>query len=120
MTPNAHAETAAVATEAGVFLVVGALTPTEIVAAHEMGADYVKVYPLAPVGGPGYLTIVRQPLDDVPVLAAGGFAPEEIPAYRTVGARAYGIGAPLFGADSAERVERIGRALALARGEASS
>lgn len=117
VTPNANAETAAVATEAGVFLVVGALTPTEIVAAREMGADYVKVYPLAPVGGPAYLATVRQPLSDVPCLAAGGFPPGEIPAYRQAGARAYGIAAPLLGAGGDGGVDAVRRAIGLARGE---
>ena len=117
VTPNTSAETAAVATEADVFLVVGALTPTEIVAARAMGADYVKVYPLPPVGGPRYLATVRQPLDDIPMLAAGGFPTDEIPAYRQAGATAYGIGAPLLGADDEASAERIAGALTLARGE---
>lgn len=119
VTPNAKAETAAVAVEHEVFLVVGALTPTEIVAARDMGADFVKVYPLPPVGGAAYLATVRQPLDDIPVLAAGGFAPDEIPDYRRAGARAYGIGGPLLGTNESESRERIAQALALARGEAS-
>ncbi len=117
VTPNARAETAAVAVEAGAYLVVGALTPTEISAARDMGADLVKVYPLPPVGGAAYLSTVRQPLQDIPMLAAGGFPPEEIPAYRAAGASAYGIGAPLFGSTAEEMGRRIGNALRLARGD---
>ena len=117
VTPNASPETAAVAVEQHAFLVIGALTPTEIVAGREMGADFIKVYPLAPVGGAGYLSVVRQPLDDIPMLAAGGFPPDEIPEYRRAGARAYGIGAPLLGANEPDAAARIGHALALARGE---
>jgi 2-dehydro-3-deoxyphosphogluconate aldolase/(4S)-4-hydroxy-2-oxoglutarate aldolase len=98
------------------YLVVGALTPTEIAAAHEHGADLVKVYPLPPVGGPAYLSVVRGPLGDIPMLAAGGFGIEEIPAYRAVGAIAYGIGGPLLGTTPEETRSRITRALALARG----
>jgi len=99
------------------YLVVGALTPTEIAAAHEHGADLIKVYPLPPVGGPAYLSVVRGPLGDIPMLAAGGFGIEEIPAYRAEGAIAYGIGGPLLGATPEETRRRIARALALARGE---
>ena len=62
ITPNVAADVARVASEAGVFLVVGALTPSEIVAAARLGADLVKVYPLPPVGGAAYLTTIRQPL----------------------------------------------------------
>lgn len=117
VSPNAHAGVARVVGEADRFLVLGALTPTEIVAARQLGADIVKVYPLPPVGGAGYLHTVRQPLGDIPMLAAGGFGVEEIPAYRAVGAGAFGIGAPLLESTDEGTRARIGRALALARGE---
>ena len=117
VTPNLAPEVAALAHRAGLFLVMGALTPSEIVAADRLGADLIKVYPLPPVGGPAYLSIVRQPLGDVaPMLAGGGFGIEEIPAYRAAGAVAFGVGAPLLGADDASTRERVARALELARG----
>ncbi len=119
VSPNAHAGVAAVANEADAYLVIGALTPTEIAAGHQLGADIVKVYPLPPVGGPAYLATVRQPLGDIPMLAAGGFGPDEIPDYRAAGASAFGIGAPLLGATEEESRARIRRALTLARGESS-
>ncbi len=119
VSPNASPEVAREATAAGIFLVLGALTPTEIVAARDLGADLVKVYPLPPVGGAAYLATVRGPLGDVAMLAAGGFGAEEIPAYRAAGATAFGIGAQLLGSSPEENRTRIGRALALARGEAS-
>lgn len=115
VSPNVSSEVARKGQAAGAFVVLGALTPTEIVAARDAGADLVKVYPLPPVGGPAYLATVRQPLGDVPMLAAGGFGIEEIPAYRAAGAQAFGIGGPLLGADEAETRRRIGRALELAR-----
>jgi 2-dehydro-3-deoxyphosphogluconate aldolase/(4S)-4-hydroxy-2-oxoglutarate aldolase len=98
---------------------MGALSATEIAAAHELGADIVKVYPLPPVGGPAYLATVRQPLGDIPMLAAGGFGIDEIPVYRQAGASAFGIGFPLLaGTAPADINRRIARALGLARGEA--
>jgi len=117
VTPNLDPEVAAIAHQAGLYLVLGALTPTEIVQAHRLGADLIKVYPLPPVGGPAYLEVVRQPLGDVgPMLAGGGFGLEEIPAYRAAGAVAFGIGGPLVGPDEAETHRRVARALELARG----
>lgn len=116
VTPNVSADVAREARQAGLFLVLGALTCSEIVAAHEMGADIVKVYPLPPVGGPAYLSTIRQPLGDIPMLAAGGFGIEDIPAYARVGASAFGIGAPLLGADDEESRRKIARGLELARG----
>jgi 2-dehydro-3-deoxyphosphogluconate aldolase/(4S)-4-hydroxy-2-oxoglutarate aldolase len=119
VTPNVNAEVAKEARQAGMFLVMGALTPTEIVAAHELGADLVKVYPLPPVGGPAYLQVIRGPLGDIPMLAAGGFGVEEIPAYARAGASAFGLAAPLLGVgpDAGEAKRRVARALALARGQ---
>ncbi len=117
VSPNLSVDVARLARAAGVYLVMGAMTPTEIVAAHELGADLIKVYPLPPIGGPAYLRVIRQPLGDLgPMLAGGGFDIEEIPAYRAAGAVAFGVGAPLVGADEAETGRRIARALALARG----
>lgn len=119
VSPNTSTEVAAAATRAGVLLVLGALTCSEIVTAHELGAHIVKVYPLPPVGGARYLATVRQPLDDIPMLAAGGFEVAEIPEYRAAGASAFGIGSPLLAEDDAATLQRIDRALRLARGEES-
>ncbi len=115
VTPNVSAEVAREARQSDLFLILGALTATEVVNAHELGADLVKVYPLPPVGGPTYLSTLRQPLGDIPMLAAGGFGVEEIPAYAAAGAIAFGIGGPLLGADDDETRSRITRGLHLAR-----
>ena len=116
VSPNTNPAMAAVARQHGTYLMLGALSATEIVAAHELGADLVKVWPLPPVGGPAYLSLLRGPLGDIPMLAGGGFGIEEIPAYRAAGAIAFGIGAPLLGATPEESLKRIARALDLARG----
>jgi 2-dehydro-3-deoxyphosphogluconate aldolase/(4S)-4-hydroxy-2-oxoglutarate aldolase len=117
ITPNVAPEVAAVAKREGLFLVLGALTPTEIAEADRLGADVIKVYPVPFVGGPRYLEMVRQPLGDVaPMLAGGGFGIDEIPAYKAAGAVAFGLGAPLLGTDADDTRRRIARALALARG----
>ncbi|HEX5715968.1 MAG TPA: 2-dehydro-3-deoxyphosphogluconate aldolase [Thermoanaerobaculia bacterium] len=115
VSPNVSSDVARIARGAGLFLVLGALTPTEVVAAHELGADIVKVYPLPPVGGPSYLSVLRQPLGDIPMLAAGGFGVEDINDYARAGAVAFGMGAPLLGADDEETRGRIARALAMAQ-----
>lgn len=112
VTPNVEPEVARIVREGGggrMALVLGALTPSEIVQAHRLGAHLVKVYPLPPVGGASYLATVRGPLEDIPMLAAGGFGIEEIPSYRQAGAAAFGLAAP--------HLHDIPRALALARGE---
>jgi len=119
VSPNTTSTVATKAVDAGRYLVLGALTCSEIVAAQALGADLDKVYPLPPVGGPAYLEDVRQPLEDIRMLAAGGFGIDEIPAYRAAGAVAFGIGAPLLADSDAATRARIGRALAMARGESA-
>ena len=117
VTPAVVPAVARVAREADTFLLLGALTPTEILAAREEGADLIKVYPLPAVGGASYLQTIRGPLGDIPMLAAGGFGIDEIPAYRAAGAIAFGMGPPLVGTSPADTRERVQSALALARGE---
>lgn len=115
ISPNVSREVAGVVREAGRFLLLGAATPTEIFNAHQAGADLVKVYPLPALGGPDYLRVVRGPLGDIPMLAAGGFGPEEISAYREAGAVAFGIGPQLLADSDEETVRRVAGAVALAR-----
>ena len=114
--PNTSQTVAKVAIDSNVYLLLGAVTPTEIVTATELGADLVKVYPLPPIGGPAYLNIVRQPLGDIPMLAGGGFPVSEIPEYLAAGASAFGIGSPLLGKDAEESNIIIAQALQFARG----
>jgi 2-dehydro-3-deoxyphosphogluconate aldolase/(4S)-4-hydroxy-2-oxoglutarate aldolase len=116
VSPNTSSEVAAIARDAGCFLILGAMTPSEIVAARQLGANFIKVYPLPMFGGPAYLHTVRQPLPDIPFLAAGGFDVEEIPDYVAAGAQAFGIGAPLLGENDDASIRRIQRALQMARG----
>jgi 2-dehydro-3-deoxyphosphogluconate aldolase/(4S)-4-hydroxy-2-oxoglutarate aldolase len=118
VSPNVSAEVAAMAKKEGRFLVLGALTPTEIVAAWRLGAHLVKVYPLQAVGGASYLKTVRGPLWDIDMLAAGGFGIDEMPEYRAAGARAFGMAAPLVLGAGGSPTEAVTRALRLARGDA--
>jgi 2-dehydro-3-deoxyphosphogluconate aldolase/(4S)-4-hydroxy-2-oxoglutarate aldolase len=116
VTPNCSAAVARISRDAGLFLVLGALTATEVVEAHRLGADVVKVFPLPPVGGPAYLRALRQPLGDIPMMASGGYGFEEIPAYRAAGASAFGIGPPLLGGNDEATRRNVRRALELASG----
>jgi 2-dehydro-3-deoxyphosphogluconate aldolase / (4S)-4-hydroxy-2-oxoglutarate aldolase len=77
-------------------VLVGALTPTEVWAAHEGGAAAVKLFP-ASLGGPAYLRALRDPLPDVPLVPVGGVDAEQVPTYLAAGAIAVGVGSPLLG-----------------------
>lgn len=96
VSPGIVPEVVARALGAGVDVVPGAFTPTEIIRAHAMGAAAVKVFP-ASVGGPGYLHALRGPLAHVPLVPTGGIAIEEIGAYLAAGAVCVGLGSALVG-----------------------
>ncbi|WP_395293188.1 bifunctional 4-hydroxy-2-oxoglutarate aldolase/2-dehydro-3-deoxy-phosphogluconate aldolase [Kitasatospora hibisci] len=71
VTPGLRPEVARRAHAARVPVVLGALTPTEVLRAHELGAAAVKVFP-ARAFGPGYFKDLRGPFPDIPLVASGG------------------------------------------------
>jgi 2-dehydro-3-deoxyphosphogluconate aldolase/(4S)-4-hydroxy-2-oxoglutarate aldolase len=75
----------------------GALSPTEIATAWDLGATAVKVFPAGSAGGPRYLREVRAPLDDIQLIPTGGVGVEDVPDYLRAGALAVGMGGPLLG-----------------------
>jgi len=50
----------------------GAMTPTDVIAAWRTGADFVKIFPCGPLGGPSYIQSLKLPFPQVPMIATGG------------------------------------------------
>lgn len=69
----------------------GAVTPSEIQAAHRAGADFVKIFPITSMG-PGYVKAVKAPLSHVKVLAVGGIDETNMKDYLKVGVSGFGVG----------------------------
>lgn len=69
----------------GCAAMVGAFTPTEILAAHRDGADIVKVFP-ASIGGPEYLRSVHAVFPDILLCPSGGVSPQNASAFLAAGA----------------------------------
>ena len=86
----------------------GTMTPTEMLKAAELGADYIKVYPLATTGGPDFITNVRRALMHLPLVATGNVEYDEIPAYFKAGVVGFGIGGPLIRPDLLDRGDSDG------------
>jgi 2-dehydro-3-deoxyphosphogluconate aldolase/(4S)-4-hydroxy-2-oxoglutarate aldolase len=74
----------------------GALTPTEIVAAWKAGADLVKVFPCAQIGGDTYIKALKAPLPQIPLVASGGVNQQTALNFILAGAAALGIGGQLI------------------------
>lgn len=82
--------------ELGLPLLCGALTPTEVIAALDLGALAVKIFP-AKLHGPGYLRELLAPLPNAPLIAVGGVDAASAPLYLDAGALAVGVSSPLLG-----------------------
>jgi 2-dehydro-3-deoxyphosphogluconate aldolase/(4S)-4-hydroxy-2-oxoglutarate aldolase len=93
--PNLSLEVARVAVAAGVMFCPGAYTTTEILAARDAGAHVIKVYPVGVAGGPKYIQVIRDPLPDVLMLAAGGTTLENMVPFLHAGCVGIGLGGSL-------------------------
>jgi 2-dehydro-3-deoxyphosphogluconate aldolase/(4S)-4-hydroxy-2-oxoglutarate aldolase len=80
---------------ADAMLMLGALTPTEVRAALAAGADAVKVFPAASVGGPAHIRALASVLPEVAFCPTGGVEPANVAAYLASGAAFVGIGGAL-------------------------
>ncbi len=81
---------------AGVPMIPGALTPTEIIQAWQAGATAVKVFPISAVGGVQYVRSLQVPLGGIPLIPTGGVTQETAPAFFEAGAVAVGVSTGLF------------------------
>ena len=92
--PTLSTETVSLCNRYGKIVVPGALTPTEILAAWEAGADLVKVFP-SNLGGPAYIKAVKAPLPQVQVVPVGGVNADNAGDFIKAGAAAVGVGGSL-------------------------
>ena len=75
----------------------GCFTPTEILAAHECGADIIKVFPATALG-PQFIKDVRAPLPQVKLMPTGGVTLDNAGDWIRAGAVAVGLGSALVDA----------------------
>lgn len=80
--------------ETGRLTMTGALTPTEVLVAQELGVHVVKVFP-GSLGGPAFLRALRGPFPDISFMPTGGVSPENLGEWFSAGALAVGAGGDL-------------------------
>ncbi len=95
VSPALHVGTVALCNKLEVAVFPGGLTPTEIVAAHQAGADAVKVFPADSMGGPKYLRSIKAPLPHIELIPTGGVSLATAREFLDAGAVALGVGADL-------------------------
>lgn len=77
--------------QSGLVSMPGALTPSEIEAAHRAGADFVKLFPVSSLG-PEYVKAVSAPLSHIKLLAVGGVDLDNISSFLKAGVCGFGLG----------------------------
>ena len=96
VTPNTRNEIIRFSNTAGIPIIPGALTPTEVQKAFDLGATAVKIFPVNCVGGPEYIKALRGPFRDIPLMACGGVNAENVQAYLKAGSNLVSFGASIF------------------------
>lgn len=96
LTPGLRPAVAEEAVRQGVPVVLGAMTPTEVATAVDLGATAVKVFPAARLG-PAYFGDLHGPCPDVPLVATGGLTAENAGAFLRGGAVAVTAGSGVVG-----------------------
>lgn len=84
------------ALKSDVVAIPGALTPSEVITAWKAGADYVKIFPCAQVGGDQYIRALKVPLPQIKLIASGGVNQLTAVNFIFAGAASLGIGSELM------------------------
>lgn len=96
LTPGLRPAVAEEAVRQGVPVVLGAMTPTEVATAVDLGATAVKVFPAARLG-PAYFGDLHGPYPDTPLVATGGLNAQNAASFLAGGAIAVTAGSGVVG-----------------------
>ena len=94
ISPNTNAAVIKRTKELNKVSIPGAMTPSEVAEAYELGADIVKMFP-AGILGCAYIKAVKAPLKHIPVTAVGGVNPGNCADFIRAGAVGVGVGGNL-------------------------
>ena len=79
-------------------VMLGAYTPTEAQAAHEAGADFIKIFPADKLG-PSYIRALRAPLPHLRLVPTGGVDLQTAADFLRAGCAALGLGSSLISSE---------------------
>ena len=94
ISPNTDEAVIAETLKQGLVSIPGAMTPSEILSANRLGADFVKLFPSAQLGY-DYIRSIRAPINHVMLLATGGVNVDNIGAFLKLGMIGAGVGGNL-------------------------
>ncbi|MFO7664837.1 MAG: bifunctional 4-hydroxy-2-oxoglutarate aldolase/2-dehydro-3-deoxy-phosphogluconate aldolase [Chloroflexota bacterium] len=78
----------------GLPVMIGALTPTEVYQAHQLGSDVVKLFPGSAVG-PEYVKALHGPFPQIKIMPTGGVDEHNVGQWFKAGVFAVGAGSQL-------------------------
>lgn len=94
VSPIAPPEMMELAQMHNVVTIAGALTPTEIYAAYQLGANFIKPFPLAGIG-PQYIRALKGPFPEIDFIPTNGVTLDNIKEFFDAGVSAVGLGSVL-------------------------
>ncbi len=94
ITPSIDVNVIKRAVELGMVAMPGAMTPTEIMTAHNAGAQYVKIFPAGNLG-PDYIKAIKAPLNHIKMTCVGGVSEKNFEDFLKVGMVGGGFGGNL-------------------------
>jgi 2-dehydro-3-deoxyphosphogluconate aldolase / (4S)-4-hydroxy-2-oxoglutarate aldolase len=94
VSPHTEAILARAMVATGLPVIMGAFTPSEVMASYNLGSDVVKLFP-GSVGGPEYMKALKGPFPDIPLMPTGGVEKENVANWFAAGAVAVGAGSSL-------------------------
>jgi 2-dehydro-3-deoxyphosphogluconate aldolase/(4S)-4-hydroxy-2-oxoglutarate aldolase len=80
--------------DSGLLTMAGALTPTEVLQAYNLGSDVVKIFP-GSLGGPAYVKALKGPFPYIPMMPTGGVSANNVAEWFATGVVAVGAGSEL-------------------------
>ncbi len=106
VSPAVSAEIVTPADRSGAACLLGAATPSEVLAARAAGASAVKLFPIASLGGPAHVKALAAVFPDVEFCPTGGISVAAIGDYLLAGASFVGVGGELVDVAALEAGER--------------
>lgn len=97
VSPGIDDEVAGAMKATGATVMLGAVTPSEVMRATRLGADAVKIFPGSLVG-PSYLKALRGPFPELALMPTGGVSVDNVGEWLASGAFAVGAGGELVSA----------------------
>jgi len=94
VSPHTEVNLAKAMTATGLPVMMGALTPSEVMKAWTLGSDVVKLFP-GSLGGPAYMKSLKGPFPDIPMMPTGGVSDKNLKDWFDAGAFAVGAGSNL-------------------------